>query len=1254
MKKFYALSLTAFAFLSINAQTTFIASTSANDDQEKVLRKLPAFNTVLFDAIANKEKAEIVFTGGYEKAQPEIINYLTKENNYTAYNKTIAEEPFANCTPPANQPTFLIFGIPSSSSQSGSFAPAAGGATGYLVTLSVGALSTNPVNGTVYTAGSSLGNGVVVQGSSVTNFTATSLSGNTRYTYSIFSYNNSNCTGGPAYNIVSPLLGTAVSCPATPSQPNAPVIAANSFRLSWTSSKGGGANPVSYNLEVATNANFTQTIAGSPFTINDTAAVQPLMSYTVTGLTPTTTYYYRLKANGCNASSVSGNVTTACNPAPLPYAQSFNSPSLPSCWGTEIVAVQTSTKISLVTQGSNPSTNPSGVNSHFVQYNSYDGTRGGAGSEERLISAPIATSGVASVDVEFYWRNENNPSFSSGAYLNEGVQVQYSTDYGATWINAGNLFARHDPTLAAGTAKWNRKILTLPSGAANQPAVLVAFKFHSEFGDNMFLDLVGIQATPGCYAPTMEAVTNVLHNGARINWSAPAQTPLNYEVYYSTSNIAPTASTVSTATGITNAYYDITGLATSTTYYAWVRGNCGGTGKSVWSAAASFTTLCSPVSVPYVENFDAVTLPALPTCTAREDVNSDGSAWTTVAAPTGFSGKALQYSYNVINAANDWFYTRGISLTAGTSYTLTFKYGNNSTLNAEKMKVYLGNGQAAAAMTTFLQDYPFISNSAVNTASITFSPAASGVYYVGFYAYSDANQFNLYLDDISLTVTPGIPANDEATGAIALTVGGGCSGAIYTNSGATKSSTEVFPSCSGTGQAPVWFKFVASGSAVRISTDVGAGNTFSDSKVALFSATNPADYSTFIILSCDDNGGSALGSGNMSVLYATGLTVGNTYYVAVDKSSSSVASGTFCIAVDNLASDMLSTNSQCNSTFQAPAGSNITYTGLVPLVDGAGKLVALVKNNAGDAVSSYSFAATVSAVQRQYSGKYYLNRNYLIGNSTGRNVNIQLFFLNSELASLNAADGTTLASLGLTRQTGSACQTNFTAGLGTASAVSQTANGTVGGVSWIEATLPTGTSNLFANKTGVVLPVNLLSFSGNRQGNNNVLKWTVAQEQNVQAYEVERSANNVDWLLAGTVNGLGNSNAQRSYAFTDNNVGGIKQYYRLRIMDQNGAPKLSNTILISGVKPSVLTISGLFPNPSTANINLLVDAPEKDRVTVVVTDAVGRTVQTKKAMIEAGANSLVINVSSLAQGTYLVKLICSSNCETAAAKFVKE
>ncbi|MEI9910428.1 MAG: fibronectin type III domain-containing protein [Bacteroidota bacterium] len=308
---------------------------------------------------------------------------------------------------------------------------------------------------------------------------------------------------------------------------------------------------------------------------------------------------------------------------------------------------------------------------------------------------------------------------------------------------------------------------------------------------------------------------------------------------------------------------------------------------------------------------------------------------------------------------------------------------------------------------------------------------------------------------------------DDAPGAITLTVGAGCTGADFTNAGATKSNLEVYPSCSGAAIAPVWFRFVAPASgAVRVSTDTLAG-TFIDSKLGLFSIPTPAevtDYSKFTIISCDDDGGTALGFGFMGMLYATGLTPGTTYYIAVDKFTGSTISGTFCIAVDELNASMIAPANTCADLYQQPVGSN-TYTGWVPLMNIDSKLVAMVQNSAGGEADEYTVSQNINnAAVRQdaVSKEYYLDRSFLINNSAAAaNVNVQFFFLNRELTALHDVDAAAaLSSLRVTRQTGSACQADFAAANGVNTDLTQTGNGTVNGVSWIKAITP-GFSNFY-------------------------------------------------------------------------------------------------------------------------------------------------------------------------------------------------
>ena len=264
----------------------------------------------------------------------------------------------------------------------------------------------------------------------------------------------------------------------------------------------GGSNltvvPQWNTADVNTAANFnagTQLYVGfyngSAWTQN-TAALSGTNPYTATGaaaFAPTNL------TTGTQYFAVGKDNAFVCSASPIPYSQGFNSATIPACWSTSIVAVQGGTKISFLATSTNPTTSPQ-EGSQMVQYNSFSSTNGGAGSEERLASLPLSSIGSGSVDVNFQWRNENKSTYSAGAYLNEGVQVQYSLD-GSTWTDvSGAFFARHDGSLASGAAQWNLKRVTLPVACANVSKFYVGFKFHSEVGDNQFLDAVKVETSP--------------------------------------------------------------------------------------------------------------------------------------------------------------------------------------------------------------------------------------------------------------------------------------------------------------------------------------------------------------------------------------------------------------------------------------------------------------------------------------------------------------------------------------------------------------------------------------------------------------------------------------------------------------------------------------------------------------------------------------------------------------------------------------
>ena len=111
------------------------------------------------------------------------------------------------CATPTSQGTNLNLSA-SNTIVNGYFSPG-NNADGYLIVKSLtSTLSSNPVDGTNYTSGNAIGNGIVVSNNTATAFVDINLSSSTTYYYYIFS-KNSNCTGGTKYLITSPLTGNS-------------------------------------------------------------------------------------------------------------------------------------------------------------------------------------------------------------------------------------------------------------------------------------------------------------------------------------------------------------------------------------------------------------------------------------------------------------------------------------------------------------------------------------------------------------------------------------------------------------------------------------------------------------------------------------------------------------------------------------------------------------------------------------------------------------------------------------------------------------------------------------------------------------------------------------------------------------------------------------------------------------------------------------------------------------------------------------
>jgi len=174
---------------------------------------------------------------------------------------------------------------------------------------------------------------------------------------------------------------------------------------------------------------------------------------------------------------------------------------------------------------------------------------------------------------------------------------------------------------------------------------------------------------------------------------------------------------------------------------------------------------CPAVSLPYSLDFESATVPAFPDCATGLN-DGQGNSWTIAQNPgSGFTSKTLQYTANT-QAANAWFFTKGVLLTAGQPYKITSKYGNSSATAIEKFKISFGTAPTTGAMVTTAATHDNVTGGAPTTVTTgPFYVTETGTYYFGFNVFSEASQASLYVDDITVEEwVCELPANLVVTG----------------------------------------------------------------------------------------------------------------------------------------------------------------------------------------------------------------------------------------------------------------------------------------------------------------------------------------------------------------------------------------------------------------------------------------------------------------------------------------------------------
>ncbi len=340
--------------------------------------------------------------------------------------------------------------------------------------------------------------------------------------------------------------------------PTAPIAIAGSgaTTTSIVANWNAVAGATGYFLDVSTSNTFAIFVAGY-----NNLSVGNVTTYSVTGLTIGTTYYYRIRATNSCGTSVSSNTIT--------YA------TLSTSYCTSTSTSSTAYLSNFDTTGglTNISNNSSGYSASG--YGNFTATQIVTQIQNGLVSFTTSITGVGGgvgVSIFVDW-NQN------GVFTDTGEMVYTTAGY--VYSNPSGSF-----TVPATALSGSTRMRVVVNYYATTP-VSCNSGITGETEDYTFV--VTSLACSG--NPSSIGAVIVSTTATNISWTAATPAPANgYDYYLSTSAIAPsygTTPTGSTAVGVTS--ISLTGLTTSTTYYIWVRANCGGgLGQGAWIGAISF------------------------------------------------------------------------------------------------------------------------------------------------------------------------------------------------------------------------------------------------------------------------------------------------------------------------------------------------------------------------------------------------------------------------------------------------------------------------------------------------------------------------------------------------------------------------------------------------------------------------------------------------------------------------------------------
>ena len=537
-----------------------------------------------------------------------------------------------------------------------------------------------------------------------------------------------------------------------------------SMTITWS-----GESP-NYEVAVGTVSGDPDSVAGytSYFTPDDTV--------TITGLTPSTTYYFNVRglcggASGNSGWSIEGSVTTACAAQPLPYTEDFESygtgstQEISPCWvkGTSSTTAYPYPYSSNAIHGQ-----------RSLYFYGYQPSSASSTPIYSYAALPMMADSVKNLMLSFYVRRYSTVTDYYTTRLVVGVMS--NPEDITTFEPMDTIDLKNAPALSVHGYEYSFANYT-----GDGRYIAIFDPVPPTYGGNnysysyAYVDDILVDHIPSCMRPTNVTVSNIGSTTATVQWTHSAT---NFEVEYGPSGFEHG---MGTTVAITGDSIDLTGLQVATPYDVYVRAFCTASDSSNWSFVQTFYTECGIVTVPYSEDFESYGSGASMTI---------NPCW--VKGTNNTTAYPYPYSTNAVHGERSlYFYAYHPSTTSSTSY---YSYAalpefnapvNNLELSFSMRRystatVYYTSYIIVGVMTnpndinTFVGvdtiDLQAAPASSIHDISVSFANYADTGKYIAFYSpvpplYGTGNYSYSYsyVDDIYVSYIPACPRAYDLT-----------------------------------------------------------------------------------------------------------------------------------------------------------------------------------------------------------------------------------------------------------------------------------------------------------------------------------------------------------------------------------------------------------------------------------------------------------------------------------------------------------